>query len=167
HRYSLPPCERKVRVGANSPSLCPTIDSEMKTGTCFLPSWTAIVCPTISGNTVEVRDQVLTICFLPASFMAPIRAISLSSTHGPFFVERPISGHPSSCRGACRARCNDRTACPSYGSGSRASACPRGLPDGRQECGEPRRRRAGDRPGSSPHRDSAAAFPYGGCGRPC
>src|SRR6185312_3544996 len=71
---SLPPeCERKVRVGANSPSLCPTIDSEMKTGTCFLPSWTAIVWPTISGKIVEARDQVLVICFLPASFIALIR----------------------------------------------------------------------------------------------
>ena len=79
-----------MRVGANSPSLCPTIDSEMKTGTCFLPSWTAIVCPTISGKTVEVRDQVLTICLLPASFIAVIRPIRRSSTHGPFFVERPI-----------------------------------------------------------------------------
>jgi hypothetical protein len=36
-------CERNVRVGANSPSLCPTIDSEMYTGTCLRPSWTAIV----------------------------------------------------------------------------------------------------------------------------
>ena len=49
--------------------------------------------PTISGKTVEVRDQVLTICFLPDSFIASIRSISRSSTHGPFFVERPISGY--------------------------------------------------------------------------
>ena len=62
-----------MRVGANSPSLWPTIDSEMKTGTCFLPSWTAIVWPTISGKIVEVRDQVLTICFFPASFLEVIR----------------------------------------------------------------------------------------------
>ena len=49
---------RNVRVGANSPSLCPTICSEMKTGTCLRPSWTAIVWPTISGKTVELRDHV-------------------------------------------------------------------------------------------------------------
>src|SRR4051812_40290428 len=38
-----PAWPRKWRVGANSPSLCPTICSEMNTGTCFFPSWTAIV----------------------------------------------------------------------------------------------------------------------------
>ena len=43
----------------------------------------------MSGKTVEVRDQVLTICFWPDSFIASIRFISASSTHGPFFVERP------------------------------------------------------------------------------
>src|SRR5262249_18293262 len=53
-----PECARKVRVGANSPSLWPTICSEMNTGTCLRPSWTAIVWPTICGNTVDVRDQV-------------------------------------------------------------------------------------------------------------
>src|SRR3954452_18127180 len=40
---SLPAWPRNIRVGANSPSLCPTIDSEMNTGTCLRPSWTAIV----------------------------------------------------------------------------------------------------------------------------
>ena len=54
----MPEWARKVRVGANSPSLWPTIDSEMKTGTCLRPSWTAIVWPTISGKIVDVRDQV-------------------------------------------------------------------------------------------------------------
>ena len=34
------------------------------TGTCLRPSWTAIVCPTISGKIVEARDQVLTIGLL-------------------------------------------------------------------------------------------------------
>ena len=81
---------RKVRVGANSPSLWPTIDSETNTGTCLRPSWTAIVCPTISGNTVEVRDQVLTICFWFCSFICVIRLIRRSSTNGPFFVDLPI-----------------------------------------------------------------------------
>src|SRR5699024_4668680 len=34
---------RNVRVGANSPSLWPTMSSVIYTGTCFLPSWTAMV----------------------------------------------------------------------------------------------------------------------------
>src|SRR5690606_24591148 len=45
HQSFPPVCDLKVRVGANSPSLWPTIDSEMKMGTCLRPSWTAIVCP--------------------------------------------------------------------------------------------------------------------------
>ena len=77
-------------MGANSPSLWPTIDSEMNTGTCLRPSWTAIVWPTISGKIVDVRDQVLTICFWPPSFICWIRASRRSSTNGPFLVERPI-----------------------------------------------------------------------------
>src|SRR5690349_2060267 len=40
---SPPAWPRNRRVGANSPSLWPTIDSETNTGTCLRPSWTAIV----------------------------------------------------------------------------------------------------------------------------
>src|SRR6185312_2918105 len=44
HRtFPEPAWPRKTRVGANSPSLWPTIASLTKTGTCFLPSCTAIV----------------------------------------------------------------------------------------------------------------------------
>jgi hypothetical protein len=68
--------------------LCPTIASEMNTGTCFLPSWTAIVCPTISGKIVDARDQVRTMFFWLAVFMASMRCIKRSSTHGPFLAER-------------------------------------------------------------------------------
>src|SRR6266403_441262 len=57
----------------------------MKTGTCLRPSWTAIVCPTISGKIVDVRDQVRIICLLPDSFIRLMRPISRSSTNGPFF----------------------------------------------------------------------------------
>ncbi len=39
----VPACPRYRRVGANSPSLCPTIDSVTNTGTCLRPSCTAIV----------------------------------------------------------------------------------------------------------------------------
>ena len=45
-------------MGANSPSLCPTIASVTKTGTCLRPSCTAIVCPSMSGMIVERRNQV-------------------------------------------------------------------------------------------------------------
>jgi hypothetical protein len=45
------------------------------------------VCPTISGNTVEVRDQVLIICFWFCSFIEVIRFIKRSSTHGPFLED--------------------------------------------------------------------------------
>src|SRR5205814_1535850 len=79
-----PAWPRKVRVGANSPSLWPTICSVMNTGTCLRPSWTAIVCPTISGKIVEARDQVRIIRFSPEAFICSIRPISRSSTKGPF-----------------------------------------------------------------------------------
>ena len=49
----------KNRVGANSPSLWPTMFSVMYTGMNFFPLCTAIVWPTISGTTVDRRDQVL------------------------------------------------------------------------------------------------------------
>src|SRR5207237_3611772 len=93
-----PACPRNTRVGANSPSLWPTIDSLMNTGTCLRPSWTAIVCPTISGKIVEARDQVLTICLLPDSFICWIRPSRRSSTHGPFLVDRPIQ---LTCSSSC------------------------------------------------------------------
>ena len=45
-----------VRVGANSPSLWPTMFSVTNTGRNFLPLWTAKVSPTISGVIVERRE---------------------------------------------------------------------------------------------------------------
>ena len=42
-----------MRVGANSPSLWPTMFSVMYTGMNFFPLCTAIVWPTISGMTVD------------------------------------------------------------------------------------------------------------------
>src|SRR5215218_305973 len=81
-----PAWPRNVRVGANSPSLWPTICSEMKTGTCFRPSWMAIVWPTISGKTVDERDHVRIIRFSFTAFIDSIRLISRSSTYGPFLL---------------------------------------------------------------------------------
>jgi hypothetical protein len=48
------------------------------------------VCPTISGKIVEARDHVRTIVLLPDPFIASMRAIRRSSTHGPFLLERLI-----------------------------------------------------------------------------
>jgi hypothetical protein len=70
--------------------LWPTICSLTNTGTCLRPSCTAIVCPTISGKIVDVRDQVRIIRFSLAAFMASMRPISRSSTKGPFFELRLI-----------------------------------------------------------------------------
>src|SRR6202035_1181305 len=75
---------RKVRVGANSPSLCPTIDSVMNTGMCLRPSWTAMVWPTMSGMIVERRDHVLMTFLSPAALRTSTFWSRWSSTNGPF-----------------------------------------------------------------------------------
>src|SRR5579863_9478163 len=80
----------KLRVKLNSPSLCPTMFSVTYTGMNFLPLCTAIVWPTISGTTVERRDQVRNTFFSLREFMPSTRAIKNASTHAPFFVERAI-----------------------------------------------------------------------------
>src|SRR6478609_1873558 len=85
----------KVRVGANSPSLCPTIDSVTNTGTCLRPSCTAIVCPSMSGMIVERRDQVLMTDLEPLSFAASTFLSRWSSMNGPFLRLRGISCLPS------------------------------------------------------------------------
>src|SRR4051794_13697311 len=118
-----PEWARKVRVGANSPSLWPTICSVTKTGTCLRPSWTAIVWPTISGKTVDERDHVRIIRFSFAVFIASMRLSSRSSTNGPFFDDLLTSASP--CRAAWRGRSTCRTACASAAFACRASARPR------------------------------------------
>ena len=55
----VPGCPLNIRVGENSPNLCPTIFSVTKTGMWRLPLWTPKVNPTISGEIVERRDQDL------------------------------------------------------------------------------------------------------------
>src|SRR5439155_21067451 len=84
-------CPLHNRVGANSPSLCPTMFSVTYTGMNFLPLCTASVCPTISGTTVDRRDQVLMIFFSAARFITSTFSRRWVSTKGPFFNERPIS----------------------------------------------------------------------------
>src|SRR5699024_12043583 len=83
------------------PSLCPTISSVMKTGTCFRPSCTAIVCPTKLGKTVERRDHVLITCFLSVSFKASTFFIRWSSAKGPFFKLRPMDRPPFAIGDIC------------------------------------------------------------------
>src|SRR5256885_6686095 len=84
----------KMRVRANSPSLCPTMFSVTYTGTCCLPLCTAIVRPMKSGTIVERRDQVLI-----GRLSLPPRALSTFairwwSTKGPFLTERAIAAFP-------------------------------------------------------------------------
>src|SRR6266702_767622 len=99
-----------VRVGANSPNLWPTMFSVTSTGMCWRPLCTAIVSPTMSGMTIERRDQVLIglrsfLADATCTFFARCR-----STNGPFLSERgmcldaPISGS-----GSCGA---ERSYCP-------------------------------------------------------
>src|ERR1700683_4785235 len=85
-------CPLNVRVGANSPSLCPTICSVMYTGMNFLPLCTAIVCPTSSGRIVERRDHVFMTFFSFLVFSPSTFKRRWSSINGPFFSAR---GTPS------------------------------------------------------------------------
>ena len=64
------------------------------TGTCFLPSWTAIVCPTKDGKIVERRDQVLITDLSFAAFNASTFLSKLASAKGPFFSERDMLNPP-------------------------------------------------------------------------
>ena len=90
-RFVIPLWARNVRVGENSPSLCPTMFSVTYTGTNLLPLCTAIVCPTISGRIVERRDHVRIARFSALFSIARIFTSRCASTNGPFLTERPIS----------------------------------------------------------------------------
>src|SRR5712671_7381819 len=83
-------CPLKVRVGENSPSLCPIICSVTYTGMNFLPLCTAMVWPIISGTIVERRDQVFTTFFSLRVFRPSTFSRRWPSTNGPFFSERAI-----------------------------------------------------------------------------
>src|SRR5258708_38506025 len=68
--------------------------SVTSTGMCWRPLCTAIVSPTMSGMTIERRDQVLIglrsfLADATCTFFARCR-----STNGPFFSERGISTYP-------------------------------------------------------------------------
>src|SRR5271170_1567932 len=86
--FLSPECALKVRVGANSPSLWPTMFSDTSTGTCSRPLCTAMVRPTMSGMIMERRDHVLIgrrsfFWLAVCTFLARCR-----STNGPFLSER-------------------------------------------------------------------------------
>src|SRR5271154_1644451 len=66
---ALAACPLNLRVGENSPSLCPTMFSVMYTGMNFFPLWTASVWPINSGRMVDRRDHVFTTFFSFLSFM--------------------------------------------------------------------------------------------------
>src|SRR4030095_1700651 len=57
-------CPLNWRVGANSPSLCPTMNSVTYTGVNLFPLCTANVWPTKSGVIVERRLHVFITVFL-------------------------------------------------------------------------------------------------------
>src|SRR5205814_5021456 len=86
-----PECPWKVRVGANSPSLCPTMFSVTNTGRNLRPLCTAKVSPTMSGMIVERRDQVLITFFDFCRCMSATLAVRCVSMKGPFPTERDMA----------------------------------------------------------------------------
>src|SRR3954451_22761374 len=64
----LPLCPRNIRVGENSPNLCPTMSSCTNTRRNLFPLCTSNVCPTNSGMIVHARAQVFSGCFERFSF---------------------------------------------------------------------------------------------------
>src|ERR1700737_2166156 len=81
------PCFLKVRVGENSPSLCPTIFSVTNTELKIFPLCTRKVWPTKSGVIIERRDQVLIGFFATPLLIFSIFSTSFTSTNGPFFSD--------------------------------------------------------------------------------
>src|SRR5664280_1717536 len=57
---------------------------------CFLPLYTATVCPMKSGKMTDARDQVLTTFFSLRLFIVWTRPRSRDSTNGPFLTERDM-----------------------------------------------------------------------------
>src|SRR5882762_3780337 len=75
-----------MRVGENSPSLCPTMSSCTNTRMNLLPLCTSNVCPTNSGMIVQARAQVFMGCLARFSFSLETLRNSFSLTNGPFFA---------------------------------------------------------------------------------
>src|SRR5690606_38224587 len=81
---------RKIRVGLNSPSLCPTMSSVTNTSLKTRPLCTLKVNPTNSGTIVQERAQVFSGSRRPVWFRRCTFLYRLSSTYGPFFRLRPM-----------------------------------------------------------------------------
>src|SRR5580765_6222619 len=80
----VPGWPRNWRVGANSPSLWPTISSVTYTLMNVLPLWTRKVMVTNSGEIVDRRDHVLIGSCEPVAFSLLTFAWSFGSMYGPF-----------------------------------------------------------------------------------
>src|SRR5215213_3909892 len=92
---ALPPlCPLNVRVGANSPSLCPTMSSVTYTLRKALPLWTRNVTPTKSGWIVQSRAHVLIGSRFPLAAPFSTLAATFGSIYGPFFRDRLIPRPP-------------------------------------------------------------------------
>src|SRR5215213_438429 len=88
---ALPPlCPLNVRVGENSPSLCPTMSSVTYTLRNCLPLCTRNVTPTKSGWMVQSRAHVLIGSRFPAAWAFSTLAATFGSMYGPFLRERLI-----------------------------------------------------------------------------
>src|SRR5207249_1257748 len=98
--FRSPECPWNVRVGANSPSLCPTAFSVMNTGMNFRPLCTAKVKPTMSGVIVDRRDHVFTTRFSPDSSIARTFFMRCASTNGPFLTDRATPASATSLSAA-------------------------------------------------------------------
>src|SRR5471030_596613 len=57
---------------------------------CLRPSYTAIVCPTMAGTTVDARDHVLITRFSRVEFMRSIFSSRCSAMKAPFLADRVI-----------------------------------------------------------------------------
>src|SRR5947207_15724638 len=89
--FFLPPeWPLNVRVGANSPSLWPTMFSVTNSPMCCLPLWTRNVAPTNSGTGVQSGGQGLIGSRVPHRSPFPD---SRPSRYGPFFREPLIAPH--------------------------------------------------------------------------
>ena len=88
---ALPPlCPLNVRVGANSPSLWPTMSSVTYSFMKTLPLWMAKFLPMNSGTIVQARAHVLMASRAPPAFIRSTLANNFGSTNGPFLSDRPM-----------------------------------------------------------------------------
>src|SRR4030065_672890 len=129
--------------------------SVTKTGMNFRPLWTAKVKPTMSGMMVDRLDQVLMTFLSPSPTALRNFRARLSSTYGPFLIDRATEDTPCSVISDA-LRCRGRKPC-SCGSCAPWSAFPTACRDASPRRISPPPRRAGGPPGSSPRRVPSAS----------